>query len=171
MAVALRRTGGAAGVRDAAAVSARTILRLALPALGVLAANPLYLLLDTAVVGRLGTFELAALAAGTAIQSTVTTQLTFLSYGTTARASRLFGAGRRPDAVAEGVQATWVALGVGTLLASVVWAFAQPIALWLTGDAGTSAEAARWMRVAAIAIPLTLVIMAGNGWMLSLIHI
>ena len=71
-----------------AAPSARDILRLALPALGVLAAMPLYLLLDTAIVGRLGTRELAALAAATAIQSTVTTQLTFLSYGTTARSSR-----------------------------------------------------------------------------------
>ena len=60
-------------------VRARDIFALALPALGVLAANPLYLLLDTAVVGRLGTVELAALAAGTAVQSTVTTQLTFLS--------------------------------------------------------------------------------------------
>lgn len=51
----------------------RDILLLALPALGVLAANPLYLLLDTAIVGRLGTAQLAALAAGAAIQSTVTT--------------------------------------------------------------------------------------------------
>lgn len=146
-------------------ITARHILTLALPALGVLAANPLYLLLDTAVVGRLGTGELAALAAGTAIQSTVTTQLTFLSYGTTARSSRLFGAGRREDAVAEGVQATWVALAVGALLAALVVLFAQPLAMFLTNDAATSTEAARWMRVAAFAIPLTLVIMAGNGWM------
>lgn len=146
-------------------VGAAQILRLALPALGVLAANPLYLLLDTAVVGRLGTAELAALAAGTAIQSTVTTQLTFLSYGTTARSSRLFGAGRRDAAVAEGVQATWVALGVGITLSAIVFSFARTFALWLTGNADTAAEAARWMRVAALAIPLTLVIMAGNGWM------
>ena len=146
-------------------VSARQVLGLALPALGVLAATPLYLLLDTAVVGRLGTAQLAALAAGTAVQSTVTVQLTFLSYGTTARASRLFGAGRRADAVAEGVQATWVALGVGVLLSSIIWLFAQPIALFLTGDAAIADDAARWMRVAAIAIPLTLIVMAGNGWL------
>lgn len=146
-------------------VSARQILALALPALGVLAANPLYLLLDTAIVGRLGTAQLAALAAGTAIQSTVTTQLTFLSYGTTARSSRLFGAGRRDAAVAEGVQATWLALVVGFGLATVIWCFAQPLALALTGDETTSVTAAKWMHVAAFAIPLTLVIMAGNGWM------
>lgn len=146
-------------------VSARQVLGLALPALGVLAATPLYLLLDTAVVGRLGTAQLAALAAGTAVQSTVTVQLTFLSYGTTARASRLFGAGRRADAVAEGVQATWVALGVGLLLSSVIWLFAQPIALFLTSDAAIAGDAVQWLRVAAIAIPLTLIVMAGNGWL------
>ena len=146
-------------------VTARRILGLALPALGVLAASPLYLLFDTAVVGRLGTSQLAALAAGTAVQSTVTTQLTFLSYGTTARASRLFGAGRREAAVAEGVQATWVALLVGLTLAALVWLFAFPVALFLTNDAATAREAVRWMRVAAFAIPLTLIIMAGNGWL------
>ena len=143
----------------------REILMLALPALGVLAANPLYLLLDTAVVGRLGTAQLAALAAGAAIQSTVTTQLTFLSYGTTARSSRFFGAGQRDKAVAEGVQATWVALGVGTLLALIVGLFAQPLAQALASDYETSVRAAQWMRVAVFAVPMTLTIMAGNGWM------
>ena len=146
-------------------VTARQIFGLALPALGVLAATPLYLLLDTAVIGRLGAFELAALAVGTTVQSTVTTQLTFLSYGTTARASRLFGSGRRADAVAEGVQATWVGLGVGLLLATVVWLFATPIGLALSGDAATAAAAAQWLRIEAFAIPLTLLIMAGNGWL------
>ena len=121
----------------------REILMLALPALGVLAANPLYLLLDTAVVGRLCTAQLAALAAGAPIQSTVTTQLTFLSYGTTARSSRFFGAGQRDKAVAEGVQATWVALGVGTLLAIFVGLFAQPLAEALANDYETSVRAAQ----------------------------
>ncbi len=146
-------------------VTARQIFALALPALGVLSATPLYLLLDTAVIGRLGSFELAALAAGTTVQSTVTTQLTFLSYGTTARASRLYGSGRRREAVAEGVQATWVGLGVGLLLASLIWFSAGDIARWLTGDEAIAEESARWLRVAAFAIPLTLVTMAGNGWL------
>lgn len=146
-------------------VTARSILALALPALGVLIANPLYLLLDTAVVGRLGTAELAALAAGTTIQSIVTTQLTFLSYGTTARSSRLYGAGKRSAAVAEGVQATWVALAVGCAIAVLVWLLSQPLGVWLTHDVATGAAAAQWMRVAGCAVPLTLVIMAGNGWM------
>lgn len=146
-------------------VTGRQIFALALPALGVLSATPLYLMLDTAVIGRLGAFELAALAAGAAIQSSLTTQLTFLSYGTTARSARLYGAGDRRGAVAEGVQATWLGLAVGLVLASLVWIFAGRITLALTGDPDIAAAAALWLRVAAAAIPLTLMVMAGNGWL------
>lgn len=126
---------------------------------------PLYLLLDTAVVGRLGASQLAALGAAAVVQSVVTTQLTFLSYGTTARSARHFGAGRRAAAVAEGVQATWVALGVGVALMLTMWAVAGPIARAMTGSPEVAADAAGWLRVAAPAIPLTLLEMAGNGWM------
>lgn len=146
-------------------VSARRIFGLALPALGVLAAMPLYLLLDTAVVGRLGATALAALGAAATVQSVVTTQLTFLSYGTTARSARFYGRGDRQGAVAEGVQATWVALGVGATLMVLMWVFAGGIARFMTGSEDVARLAAEWLRLAALAIPLTLVEMAGNGWM------
>lgn len=146
-------------------VSAAEVFRLAVPALGVLAAMPLYLLLDTAVVGRLGAEDLASLGAAATLHSVVTTQLTFLSYGTTARASRLFGAGKRDEAVAEGVQATWVAVGVGMVLAIIMWLFADVFAMWLTGNPDTARGTAQWLRIAAVAIPFTLINMAGNGWM------
>lgn len=126
---------------------------------------PLYLLLDTAVVGRLGAEQLAALGAAAAVQSVVTTQLTFLSYGTTARSSRLFGSGKKDEAVAEGVQATYVALIVGFALACVMWLFGGRIALWMTGNPETAELTAAWLHVAALAIPITLVEMAGNGWL------
>ncbi|BAU96315.1 DNA-damage-inducible membrane protein [Corynebacterium suranareeae] len=146
-------------------VSAKQIFGLAFPALGVLAAMPLYLLLDTAVVGTLGGFELAALGAATTIQAQVTTQLTFLSYGTTARSSRIFGTGNRAGAIAEGVQATWVALFVGLGILTVMLIGAPTFAMWLSGDEQVASEAAHWLRVAAFAVPLVLIIMAGNGWL------
>lgn len=146
-------------------MSARRIFGLALPALGVLAAMPLYLLLDTAVVGRLGATALAALGAAATVQSVVTTQLTFLSYGTTARSARFYGRGDRQAAVAEGVQATWVALGVGAILMALMWVFAGSIGRFMTGSEEVARLAAEWLRLAALAIPLTLVEMAGNGWM------
>jgi putative MATE family efflux protein len=146
-------------------VPARAVLRLAAPALPVLAAEPLYLLVDTAVVGRLGAVALAGLAVAGVMFAQVTTQLNFLSYGTTARAARLHGAGRRGDAVGEGVQATWLALAVGLLVLGVGQLVARPVAVAL-GDGGAIAEAATsWLRVALFGAPMVLVTLAGNGWM------
>lgn len=143
----------------------RRIFGLALPALGVLAAEPLYLLLDIAIVGHLGALALAGLAVGGLILAQVSTQLTFLSYGTTARASRMFGAGRDRDAVGEGVQATWLALGIGAALVVAVQLLAGPITRLIAGSGDIAGEAERWLRVAVFGAPLILVAMAGNGWM------
>jgi putative MATE family efflux protein len=146
-------------------VPLREVLRLAAPALPVLAAEPLYLLVDTAVVGRLGAVPLAGLAVAAVVFAQVTTQLNFLSYGTTARAARLHGAGRGADAVGEGVQATWLALAVGLLVLGAGQLVARPVAE-LLGDGGEIADAATsWLRVALCGAPMVLVTLAGNGWM------
>ncbi len=140
-------------------------MRLALQALPVLAAEPLYVLVDTAVVGRLGAVPLAGLAVAGVLFAQVTTALNFLSYGTTARSARLHGAGRRQDAVVEGVQATWVAVAVGLLVLGVGQLVARPVADAL-GDGGEVADAAvGWLRTALFGAPLILVTLAGNGWM------
>ncbi|SMG07507.1 putative efflux protein, MATE family [Rhodococcus rhodochrous J3] len=153
------------GGAHASDVSGRRILGLALPALGVLAAEPLYLLFDIAVVGRLGALPLAGLAIGGLILAQVSTQLTFLSYGTTSRAARLHGADRHDDAVGEGVQATWLAMIVGLTILLVGQALAGPVARLLAGDAEIADAAVSWLRVALFGAPLILVGLAGNGWM------
>lgn len=149
----------------AGAVSARRLFGLAVPALGVLAAEPLYVLVDTAVVGHLGAVPLAGLALGGVLMSTVSTQLTFLSYGTTARAARLHGAGRRADAVNEGLQATWLALGLGVLIVALGQLLVGPVAAGLAGNAAIARAAVSWLRIALFGVPLVLVTMAGNGWL------
>ncbi|GCA98470.1 MATE family efflux transporter [Mycolicibacterium sp. NCC-Tsukiji] len=147
-------------------VTGRRIAALAFPALGVLAAEPIYLLLDTAVVGRLGALPLAGLAVGGLILSLVGSQLTFLSYGTTSRSARSFGAGDRAGAVGEGVQATWLALAVGALIVVVVQALAPFLLTAIAGSRGGIAETALpWLRVAILAVPAILISMAGNGWL------
>ena len=143
----------------------RDVVRLAVPALPVLAAEPLYLLVDTAVVGRLGAVPLAALAVAGVLFAQVTSQLNFLSYGTTARAARLHGAGRRADAVGEGVQATWLALAVGLLVLGAGQLVAVPVARALGGGGAVADAAVGWLRVALCGAPLVLVTLAGNGWM------
>ncbi|NIJ12847.1 putative MATE family efflux protein [Saccharomonospora amisosensis] len=146
-------------------VPARRVLRLAIPALGVLAAEPLYVLVDTAVVGHLGALPLAGLALGGTLLSLVSTQLTFLSYGTTARTARLHGAGRRADAIGEGVQATWLAFAVGLIVLVAGQLLAEPVARAMSGDAAITEQAVSWLRIALFGAPLILVTMAGNGWM------
>ena len=71
------------------------MIALALPALGALAAEPLYVLGDTAIVGHLGRVPLAGLAIAGTLLSEVVGLCTFLEYGTTAKAARLYGAGQR----------------------------------------------------------------------------
>ncbi|MEE6261063.1 MATE family efflux transporter [Plantactinospora sonchi] len=147
--------------------SARRIAGLALPALVVLAAEPLYVLVDTAVLGHLGAVPLAALAVGGPVMTLVAWIGTVTAYGTTGRAARRFGYGDRAAAVAEGVQSSWLALGTGLLMAVVMQFAAGPLARTLAG--GESPEvvdgAALWLRIAAIGAPGLLLAAAGNGWM------
>lgn len=146
-------------------VRPRQVLSLALPALGVLAAEPLYLLVDTAVVGHLGAVPLGGLALGGTLFTLVSTQLTFLSYGTTARTARLHGAGRRREAVAEGAQATWLGVLVGAVLLVLAQLLAVPLANVLVGPGPVADAAARWVRIALLGAPMVLIAMAGHGWM------
>ena len=143
-----------------------SVLSLALPALVVLAAEPLYLLVDTAVVGNLGTVPLGGLAVGGGLLAWAAGLLNFLAYGTTARAARRAGAGDRTGAVAEGVQATWLALGLGLAALLVFQLLAGPLTRTLAGGQGAVAEAGeRWLRIASLGVPLLLVSLAGNGWL------
>lgn len=143
----------------------RDLLRLALPALPVLAAEPLYVLFDTALVGHLGAVPLAALSAGGTVLAVVSSQLTFLSYGTTARSARFHGHGQDAEARKEGVQASWLAVFVGCLILALMQIFLDPITRLLTGGGELGADTALWLRIALFGVPFILLSMAGNGWM------
>ncbi|WP_431977647.1 MATE family efflux transporter [Micromonospora haikouensis] len=148
-----------------AVASPRRIAVLALPALVVLAAEPLYVLVDTAVIGHLGRVPLAALAVSGTVLTLIAWLGTVLAYGITGRAARRFGAGDRPAAVAEGVQASWLALAVGVLVAAGMQFGAGPLAEALAGSGEVADAAARWLRVAALGAPGLLLAAAGNGWL------
>jgi putative MATE family efflux protein len=148
------------------AASLRRVAGLALPALVVLAAEPIYVLVDTAVVGHLGRTPLASLALGGGVMSVAAWLGTVLAYGTTGRSARRFGAGDRAAAVAEGVQASWLALTVGVVIALLAQLGAGPLTRTLAGgDADIAGGAAQWLRVAALGAPGLLLATAGNGWL------
>jgi putative MATE family efflux protein len=148
------------------AAAPRRVLSLAASAFVVLAAEPLYLLVDTAVVGHLGTRALAGLGVGAALMGLLTIVGTFVEYGTTSRAARWFGAGREDAALREGVQASWLALGIGVVIVALGEAFAGPLTGLLAGSSSATHHAAEsWFRIAVIGLPGVLVVLAGNGWM------
>lgn len=143
----------------------REILRLAVPALGALAAEPLYLLVDTAIVGHLGTRELAALALAGSILAAVVTLCNFLTYGTTAQVARLHGAGEDRRAGEIAAQALWLALAIGTTMVVLVVAFADPLMALVGGHGATAEMAARYLRLSAIGLPAALIALAGQGYL------
>lgn len=144
----------------------RRLLSLAVSAFVVLAAEPLYLLVDTAVVGHLGAVPLGGLAVAGAVMAVLTIIGTFVEYGTTGRAARWYGAGRTSDAVNEGVQASWLAGVIGLLIVGLGEVLAGPLTTLLAGGTGPTQHAAEsWFRIAVIGLPGVLLVLAGNGWM------
>jgi putative MATE family efflux protein len=143
----------------------REVFALALPALGALAAEPLYVLVDTAIVGHLGTVQLAALAIAATVLSTGFTVVNFLTYGTTAQVARLHGAGRDAQAAALGSQALWLGLAIGALLLVAVVALAAPAVTLMGGEGEVADGAVLYLRIAALASPFFMLATAGQGFL------
>ena len=143
----------------------REIRRLAAPALGALAAEPLYLLCDTAIVGHLGTRQLAALAIAATILTSSFWLFNFLTYGTTAQVARLHGAGQEEAAGRLAAQALWLAVGLGVTIAALTVAFAGPAVSLMGGEGRTAAMAATYLRISAIGSIFALIALAGQGYL------
>jgi MATE family, multidrug efflux pump len=135
------------------------------PALGALAAEPLYVLVDTAIVGHLGTRQLAALAIAATVMSTAFTIFNFLTYGTTAQVARLHGAGRNEAAAALGSQALWLGLAIGVALLVLIEALAGPIVTLMGGTGRVHDGAVLYLRIAALGGPLFMLAGAGQGFL------
>ena len=141
----------------------RDILRLAVPALGALIAEPLFLLADTAMVGHLGATPLAGLGLASAVLQTIIGLMVFLAYATTPAVARRLGAGDERGAVASGIDGLWLALGLGVALGVAGW-LATP---WLVGVFGASAEvtaaASAYLSISMAGLPAMLIVFAATG--------
>lgn len=146
----------------------REIARLAVPALGALVAEPLYVLADTAVVGNIGTDELAGLAVASSALLSGYAVFIFLAYGTTAAVSRLLGAGRDGEAAAQAVQGLWLAVGIGVAVMAVVSAVPGPIVSFLGAEGPVRTNAEIYLRISALGIPAQLLTFAGTGYLRGL---
>ena len=143
----------------------KEILKLAVPALGALAAEPLYVLADTAIVGHLGTPQLAALAlAGTVLTGSFTL-FNFLTYGTTAQVARYHGAGQELAAGRLAAQALWLSSAIGLGLLALALALSVPAVHAMGGSHHTGSLAVLYLRIGAIGLPFALIALAGQGYM------
>ena len=141
------------------------ILKLAVPALGALAAEPLYLLVDTAIVGHLGRAQLAALGIAATVLTGLFGVFNFLQYGTTAQVGRASGAGETQVANRLGAQALWLSLGFGLAIAAGVVALATPIVELMGVEGETAGYAVTYMRIAALGLPFAFLALGGQGYL------
>jgi len=142
----------------------REILRLAVPALGALAAEPLYILVDTAIVGHLGRSQLAALGAAATALSLLAT-FNFLQYATTAQVARASGAGEEGTARRLGAQALWLSLAIGVVLAAAIALLARPIVELVGVDGQTADYAVTYLRIVSLGIPSFFAALGGQGFL------
>ncbi|WP_327268985.1 MATE family efflux transporter [Streptomyces sp. NBC_01218] len=141
----------------------REIIALAVPAFGALVAEPLFLMVDSAIVGHLGTPQLAGLGVSAALLSTAVSIFVFLAYATTAAVARRLGAGDLASAIRQGMDGIWLALLLGALVVAAVLPTAPGI-VDIFGASGTAAPyATTYLRISTLGIPAMLVVLAATG--------
>ncbi|CAM5487147.1 MATE family efflux transporter OS=Streptomyces tendae OX=1932 GN=GUR47_21180 PE=4 SV=1 [Streptomyces tendae] len=141
----------------------REIVALAVPAFGALVAEPLFVMADSAIVGHLGTAQLAGLGIASALLTTAVSVFVFLAYATTAAVSRRVGAGDLQAAIRQGMDGIWLALLLGAAVIAVVLPTA-PSLVELFGASETAAPyATTYLRISALGIPAMLVVLASTG--------
>lgn len=141
----------------------REIVALAVPAFGALVAEPLFVMADSAIVGHLGTAQLAGLGIASALLTTAVSVFVFLAYATTAAVSRRVGAGDLQSAIRQGMDGIWLALLLGAAVIAVVLPTA-PSLVEIFGASDTAAPyAITYLRISALGIPAMLVVLASTG--------
>ncbi|MFJ9728063.1 MATE family efflux transporter [Streptomyces sp. NPDC101209] len=149
--------------RDTRRQHDREIVALAVPAFGALVAEPLFVMADSAIVGHLGTAQLAGLGVASALLTTAVSVFVFLAYATTAAVARRVGAGDLPAAIRQGMDGIWLAILLGALVIAVVLPTA-PALVDLFGASHTAAPyATTYLRISALGIPAMLVVLAATG--------
>lgn len=141
----------------------RQIVRLAWPAFLALIAEPLFLLGDAAIVGRLGTSELAGLGIASVILQTIVGLCVFLAYGTTASVARQLGAGQTSRALAQGIDGIWLAVVIGLVATAVGLVVIDPVVGVFGASDVVDGFALDYLRVALLGVTPLLVILATTG--------
>ncbi|MFF6995991.1 MATE family efflux transporter [Streptomyces sp. NPDC008313] len=156
-------TQGPAALKAARRRHDREIVALAVPAFGALVAEPLFVMADSAIVGHLGTTQLAGLGIASALLMTAVSVFVFLAYATTAAVARRVGSGDLRAAIRQGMDGIWLALLLGAGVIAAVLPTA-PALVGLFGASDTAAPyATTYLRISALGIPAMLIVLAATG--------
>ena len=139
------------------------ILRLAVPALGALLAEPTFLLVDAAIVGHLGTAQLAGVGIASVILGTLVGLSVFLAYGTTAQVARSLGAGDTARALSFGIAGLYLALIIGTAVLFIGWPLAPQLVGWFGGGPAETGFGITFLRWSLLGMPAMLAVLAATG--------
>ncbi|MFJ7968003.1 MATE family efflux transporter [Streptomyces sp. NPDC096324] len=141
----------------------REIVALAVPAFGALVAEPLFVLADSAIVGHLGTAQLAGLGVASALLMTAVGVFVFLAYATTAAVARRVGAGDPRAAIRQGMDGIWLALLIGMAVIAVALPTAPALMEWFGASGSAAPYATTYLRISVLGIPAMLVVLAATG--------
>lgn len=141
----------------------RAIWRMSAATFATLVTEPLFLLADSAIVGHLGTPQLAGLGVAAACLSTVVSLCIFLAYGTTSAVARLIGAGQRRAALTQGMDGVWLAVGLGALLTAAAYPLTDTVVGWFGTGPAVAEQASAYLRVAWLGLTPLLVMLAAVG--------
>ncbi|PPS75619.1 MULTISPECIES: MATE family efflux transporter [Streptomyces] len=141
----------------------REIIALAVPAFGALVAEPLFLMADTAIVGHLGTAQLAGLGVASALLMTAVSVFVFLAYATTAAVARRVGAGDLQAAIRQGMDGIWLALFLGAAVVAAALPAAPHLVDFFGASDAATPYAITYLRISVLGIPAMLVVLAATG--------
>ena len=141
----------------------RDILRLAVPSLGALIAEPMFLLVDSSFIARVSTTSLAGLGLASTVLTTIVGLAIFLAYSTTAAVARSFGAGRHREAISRGVDACWLALVVGAVSTLGLLLLGKPLLAAFGPSEEVLSEALTYLHISAWGLPAMLAVQAATG--------
>ncbi|MDY5584274.1 MAG: MATE family efflux transporter, partial [Arcanobacterium sp.] len=141
----------------------RDITKLALPALGTLLVQPLLVLVDSTMIGRIGTAELAGLSLASTILSTVIGLCIFLSYATTATTAHFVGAGKIDTALRSGIDGIWIAILLGVLLGVGMNLFSEQIIELFSPSSEILTHGSQYLVASSFGIPGMLLVLAATG--------
>jgi putative MATE family efflux protein len=133
------------------------------PAFGALIAEPLFLLADSAIVGRIGTVPLGSLGVAAQALTALVNISIFLAYGTTAAVARQLGAGNRQAAIRQGIDGLWLAAAIGVVVLAVGVPLAAPIIGVFGATPAVSAGGITYLRISLLGAPAMLAVLAGTG--------